>query len=154
MVLLSIPFREATITHLDLVSTCIHQDSPEGVAQLEKEKAEINKNRRKSTVADVFLDENDPNKEKETRRKKVFNLIKLCSLLFTTFLHLQRRAKKAEKSGDGKGSDKKKTEKKRRASTQRRDSDYDREGSKPINHFFKQERATQTLTRYCKVINI
>ena len=54
--------------------------------------------------------------------------------------------KKSKKEGD-----KKKSDKKRRGSTRGGDLDYDRETSKPINHFFKQERATQTMNRYSKV---
>ena len=61
----------------------------------------------------------------------------------------QRRTKRQDRETDG--GEKKKTEKKRRSSMRRRDSDYDREASKPINHFFRQERATQTMNRYCKV---
>ena len=34
----TITLRESTIIHLDLPSTCLHQDSPEGLEQLEKEK--------------------------------------------------------------------------------------------------------------------
>ena len=65
----------------------------------------------------------------------------------------QRRAKKSavEKADTNTNGEKKGSEKKPRASALRRDSDYDREASKPINHFFKQERATQTMNRYSKV---
>ena len=63
--------REAMIVHLDLPSTCIHQASPEGRAQLEKEREWIRQNRRRSTMADVLLEENEDNKEKELRKKKV-----------------------------------------------------------------------------------
>ena len=65
-------FRESTILHLDLPSTCIHQDSPEGKAQLLKERAEATKNRRKSTVADTKKDDSDNgDNEKEKRKRKV-----------------------------------------------------------------------------------
>ena len=59
------------IVHLDLPSTCIHQSSPEGRAQLEKEREWIRQNRRRSTMADVLAEENEDNKEKELRKKKV-----------------------------------------------------------------------------------
>ena len=61
------------IVHLDLPSTCIHQSSPEGRQQLEKEREWIRQNRRQSTMADGFAEENEDNKEKELRKKKVKN---------------------------------------------------------------------------------
>ena len=74
----------------------------------------------------------------------------LVMVWFSIFLLFdQRRTKRQDRETDG--GEKKKTEKKRRSSMRRRDSDYDREASKPINHFFRQERATQTMNRYCKV---
>ena len=64
-------FREATITHLDLPSTCVHQDSAEGAAQLQKEREENNKFRRKSTMAEANAEDFDAAKEKERKKKKV-----------------------------------------------------------------------------------
>ena len=62
--------RTTFILHLDLPSTCIHRDSPEGAAQREKEKLTQKKDgRRRSTMAEIFQEEEET--ERETRRKKV-----------------------------------------------------------------------------------
>ena len=80
-------FREATITHLDLPSTCVHQDSAEGAAQLQKEREENNKFRRKSTMAEANAEDFDAAKEKERKKKKVKNkyLFKAASFLYFIF---------------------------------------------------------------------
>ena len=77
------------IVHLDLPSTCIHQASPEGRAQLEKEREWIRQNRRRSTMADVYVEENEDNKEKELRKKKVEN--KKCLASSVPYIVVQRK---------------------------------------------------------------
>ena len=90
-----------------------------------------------------------------TIRSFIISIFIVMALVWSWFgfpfflLFDQRRTKRQDRETDG--GEKKKTEKKRRSSMRRRDSDYDREASKPINHFFRQERATQTMNRYCKV---
>ena len=78
-------FREATITHLDLPSTCVHQDSAEGAAQLQKEREENNKFRRKSTMAEANAEDFDAAKEKERKKKKVNITLKAASFLYFIF---------------------------------------------------------------------
>ena len=63
--------RTTTILHLDLPSTCIHQESEEGLAQLEREKSLAKKDRRRSEMAEMIQEEDEARNEKETRRKKV-----------------------------------------------------------------------------------
>ena len=82
--------RSTTIIHLDLPSTCIHQDSPEGVAQIEREKAlgnilvvhdynfqnisiVANKNRRKSVIEEK--DKESEVQEENKKKKKVMSTI-------------------------------------------------------------------------------
>ena len=79
-------FREATITHLDLPSTCVHQDSAEGAAQLQKEREENNKFRRKSTMAEANAEDFDAAKEKERKKKKVKSKISHCLKLQVSFI--------------------------------------------------------------------
>ena len=61
--------RTTSILHLDLPSTCLHKESPEGQEQLQREKVTEKKDRRQSTLVEVFQD--DEETEKETRRRKV-----------------------------------------------------------------------------------
>ena len=61
--------RTTSILHLDLPSTCLHRESPEGQEQLQREKVTEKKDRRQSTLVEVFQD--DEETEKETRRRKV-----------------------------------------------------------------------------------
>ena len=63
--------RTTAILHLDLPSTCIHQHSEEGLAQLEREKSLAKKDRRRSGGGEMFQEEEEARHEKETRRKKV-----------------------------------------------------------------------------------
>ena len=63
--------RTTSILHLDLPSTCIHQLSEEGLAQLEREKSMAKKDRRRSDMAEIFQEEDEARNEKESRRKKV-----------------------------------------------------------------------------------
>ena len=63
--------RTTSILHLDLPSTCIHQQSEEGMAQLEREKSLAKKDRRRSDMAEMVQEEDEARNEKETRRKKV-----------------------------------------------------------------------------------
>ena len=61
--------RTTSILHLDLPSTCLHRESAEGQEQLQREKVTEKKDRRQSTLVEVFQD--DEETEKETRRRKV-----------------------------------------------------------------------------------
>ena len=63
--------RTTAILHLDLPSTCIHRESEEGLAQLERERSLAKKDRRRSAMAEMFQEEEEARNEKETRRRKV-----------------------------------------------------------------------------------
>ena len=65
--------RTTAILHLDLPSTCIHRESEEGLAQLEREKSLAKKDRRRSAMAEMLQEEEEARNEKETRRRKVLS---------------------------------------------------------------------------------